>query len=1413
VSTKSFAGVRHPLRRRDRQSNRGADAVGTSARNVVECLEGRVLLTAVLSPVADTFIRNNTYANSNFGGSQFLYVQNASSGDSRVAMMTFDLSSMSAITNATLRLNGTLENPSGGPVNLGVYPVNSTTWTEGAGTTNSLNGNGGTTNSQATGPVTWTNAPVIPNTSIVATPATVNRFGLDTYSWDLTSYLQSLPAGTTTVSLAIEGATAGPDLVRFLSHEAGEFGPQLIVNGSGGTSIPVATVTAPDVTDPTMATVPVSVVYSADAPIDQSTITSGNISVNGPGGPLQVLNASIAQQGGSDNSLVANYTVAAPTGGWTAANNGLYTVTVQAGQVAVSGGGTAAAAQGQFRVAVLDSAAPTSVITASNITTVGASSYQFTVQYSDNVAVDPAWADVDNVQVLDPHGTALKVISAVADINTPGSPRTVTYTVAAPSGKWSADNDGTYTINVLAGQVRDTAGNAAAANTTQFDVNIPIPDTIAPTATISAPSINSPGGTSQTVSVTYADNRAVDVSTINVSNITVQGPNGPVQVTGVQVSATGNGSPVTAVYTVAAPGGTWDQPDNGVYTITVVSNGVKDTSGNSVVTATGSFSVAATLPDTAPPNAQITAPAITTAGASSATITIVYSDNVAVNAASIDTGDITVSGPAGALTVTSAHAAGGNGSPLVATYTVAAPGGNWSSDDNGSYTISLQANQVSDTAGNLANGVSGSFAVNIPSAVNNGPNDLTFNSGQSVNTNFVTEAIVTQSDGKILAVGRQGDLSTGSSRGVIERFNPDGTIDNSFGNHGMIVSLAGVNEAYYAITMQGANHFLVAGTTAGDFVLLRYDLEGNLDSSFGASGRTVTNFGSDADTARGIAISAAGQIVMGGDSGGNFAFARYDAAGHLDQNYAQGGRQLFGVGTGTNNGLGGIVVQSTGEVVAVGSVGSGVVVVRLTSAGEADGTFGNGGMISLSQITARTDLGSPDRSEGIALQASGGILVANRTASGHFGLVRLNPTGTVDTNFGTNGLVTTNFGGDDDADAVIVQSTGQIIVVGTSLKSGAASTAVAVYDSVGNPLTTFGSQGILTLPSDVSIAAPAAKTAGAIAPKSLHVGDIVLRAFGTVTADGRVVIGTSNEAVSATTSSTLRRLIVPGAITAGPDVGVLVGDFGIVNGKLKKLVVTDADGTKITFALTGGTGQVFQNGNRYSLVVNDSGKGVTITITGKGGDGRVSLDDVTVSGTLKSILAKNSDVYSTLHVTGAIGKLTLGNIIGVVWSGGAIASATAGDLTGSFYATGALGKLTFGNVAGTIASGSGVIGSISAASLDNARILSGANLGADGLVSGSGSGANDDTYGAGAIGSLKVKGAIASSFVGAGVNPVDQTFGNTGDQLVGGTASSIGSITAKSADDASRFEAGSIKKAKLSKTIDVTADSRFKILT
>ena len=1170
-----------------------------------------------------------------------------------------------------------------------------------------------------------------------------------------------------------------------------------------------ATISAPDVTDASAQTQTVTVTYASNAAIDPSTINVSNITLSGvvslPVSGVTVVSVSGGgggdKQGGASNSLTAAYTVPAPQGGWVAADDGVFTVSLLPNQVRDANGTAIPPAQGSFRVSVGDTAPPTATITAPALTSGGGMTFPFTITYADDVAIDVTTIGTTNVTVTGPDGgRSLGVMSATVDNNTNGTPRTVTYTVAAPRGTWSASDDGIYTITLNPNQVLDTGGLPAASMSGTFSVNIAGADTTPPTAAISAPSITTPGGTTQTVTVTYADDVAVDASTIATSNITVTAPDGStLPVTDVSLNPTTNAASIAATYTIAAPAGGWSAAADGNYTVSLNPDAVQDTSGNAAASVSSTFTVNIGAPDTAPPSAQISAPDISVGGGTTETIAITYTDDTAVNAASINAGNISVTGPGGPLVVTAAQASGGNGSPLLAIYTVAAPHGAWSSADDGSYIVAINANQVSDTSGNFTGGASGSFAVNIP-APNHGPADMTFANGQTVSTRFVTEAIVTDPNGGVLAVGHQGNLAAGASQGVIERFNSDGSLDANFGNQGMVISRAGVNEAYFAVVMQDANHFIVAGTSGGDFVLARYDLRGNLDGTFGAGGRVTTDFGTATDAARGVAIAPGGMIVAGGDSGGNFAFARYDADGHLDPNFAQNGRQLYGLGAG-NNGLGAIAVQADGKIVAAGSEGGSVVVVRLTAAGEADGTFGNGGLAVVGPLAARQDLGAPDRSEGLALEPNGDILVANRTATGHFGLARLNPNGNLDTTFGTNGMTTANFGGDDDADSIVLEDNGSIVVIGTSLQNGTPQTAVAAFDAAGNPLTGFGSNGLLML-----------STGLAPITRALHVGDIILRAFGVRTPDGRVVIGTTDEAIAATTSSSLRRLLVPGAQVADINgSGTPLGSFGIVNGHRKKLTFHDADGTTITLSLVGGTGMAFLSGDRVQLVIDDLGRGVLLVITGRGGDNRISLSDVTISGTLRSMIARNSDLFGTLHVTGAIGNLALGNISGTIWSGDAIANLSAGDLlSGDVFATTTLGRLKFGHVSGTIASGSGVIGSIAAASLDSARLLSGANLGADGMVGGSGP--NADTYGPGAIGSIKIAGTIKSSFIGAGVQPVGTTFGGSGDKGVGGASSAIRFLSARGADQASRFEAGAFGRVKLPAMVDVLHDPRFRTL-
>jgi hypothetical protein len=114
-----------------------------------------------------------------------------------------------------------------------------------------------------------------------------------------------------------------------------------------------------------------------------------------------------------------------------------------------------------------------------------------------------------------------------------------------------------------------------------------------------------------------------------------------------------------------------------------------------------------TLPagDTTKPTATATAAPVTKAGATSYTFTVTYADAGGVRASTIGTGDVRVTGPNGfsqLATLVSVNSST-NGTPRTATYRITPPGGSWGATDNGTYTISLVAGQVSDTSDNTVN--------------------------------------------------------------------------------------------------------------------------------------------------------------------------------------------------------------------------------------------------------------------------------------------------------------------------------------------------------------------------------------------------------------------------------------------------------------------------------------------------------------------------------------------------------------------------------------------------------------------------------------------------------------------------------------------------------------------------------------
>ncbi|MCG6920093.1 MAG: right-handed parallel beta-helix repeat-containing protein, partial [Acidobacteria bacterium] len=215
----------------------------------------------------------------------------------------------------------------------------------------------------------------------------------------------------------------------------------------------------------------------------------------------------------------------------------------------------------------------------------------------------------------------------------------------------------------------------------------------------------------------------------------------------------------------------------------------------------------------------------------------------------------------------------------------------------------------------------------------------------------------------------------------------------------------------------------------------------------GTPGTATVSVGASSDWANAIVVdaSASGYILLAGAStdtaGGNdfdFSMVRYQLDGTLDASFGAGGKVKTDLRGGQDWGAG-VAVQSDGKIVmAGGSIGPGgdtdFAVVRYVANGTSlDASFGSGGMA----FTPMAPGDASDEASALVLQPDGKIVVVggatNASGDYDFAVVRYNTDGSLDTSFGFGGKVTTPIGGGDDvATAVVLQPDGRIVVVGHS---------------------------------------------------------------------------------------------------------------------------------------------------------------------------------------------------------------------------------------------------------------------------------------------------------------------------------------------------------------------------------------------
>lgn len=328
--------------------------------------------------------------------------------------------------------------------------------------------------------------------------------------------------------------------------------------------------------------------------------------------------------------------------------------------------------------------------------------------------------------------------------------------------------------------------------------------------------------------------------------------------------------------------------------------------------------------------------------------------------------------------------------------------------------------------------------------------DATFGNGGIVISDFTGRKDVAydaalQPDGKIVVVGDSRASQSPLSDFIVARYNSNGTLDTSFGSGGHVITELGGLDRARALVLQPDGKIVVGGgagnTTqphpGGNFALVRYHTNGDIDTSFGSNGIINTNLGGN-DLVNGLALQPDGKLIAAGHSAfenesERAALARYTAGGELDPSFSNGGEgsavaQFFGFKN--------IILTPDNKIL----LSSGFTVLRLTNNGVGDGnidySFGTNGVASNSFPGAFAQ-----GAGNIVLHTDGKIYAGGYFGTGintqdefDFALVRFNGDGSTDTTFGNgNGRASADFNGFADlGHTMLVQPDGLIVIAGSA---------------------------------------------------------------------------------------------------------------------------------------------------------------------------------------------------------------------------------------------------------------------------------------------------------------------------------------------------------------------------------------------
>ena len=358
------------------------------------------------------------------------------------------------------------------------------------------------------------------------------------------------------------------------------------------------------------------------------------------------------------------------------------------------------------------------------------------------------------------------------------------------------------------------------------------------------------------------------------------------------------------------------------------------------------------------------------------------------------------------------------------------------------------------------------------------------------------QAVVVEPNGKIIVVHGDGLTTT------MNVYNADGTPDVGFGSGGQVINVFGTYQnSMAAMALQSDGKIVVVGwvldqNLKSSFAVVRYNSDGSLDTSFGNHGTVVTSVDQGDDLPTSLAIQPDGKIVVGGAAGASIPWnwnpsypgfhpdfliapryspvlLRYNPDGSLDSTFNATGIDEFNYDGYPSNGysspylpsplplrdavsISQVQIQADGKIV----VAAGSDISRINADGSLDTTFGQGGVVTVPLPVF------PDAINDLVIQSDGKLLIETNSYAtvNEFAIYisRYNANGSLDMTFNNGQPISTPEipDGWGELTDLAVGSDGKIVAAATVNYVGAQSYGViARYDSDGSLDTSFGETG------------------------------------------------------------------------------------------------------------------------------------------------------------------------------------------------------------------------------------------------------------------------------------------------------------------------------------------------------------------